>query len=182
MKTFKIITAVLLTLFITNTAFAVKYKKMGEPAPISLTNPTSFNGTYEVERLIIRDGDKLILDSDNDYEVYDDKGIATINMKLNANTVAVDLIYKVQMVGPAFENQNISKYGFMYDSQTFTAQKPANTSLSKALSSIGMTIYDHEDLIWEMPFEKNKSLILKLEKKSDISTIIDKKPFIYVEE
>lgn len=182
MKILKITATLLIILLAAGNALALRYKKIGEPTPISLQNPTSFNGTYEIERLIIREGDKLILDSDNDYEVYDDKGVATINLKLSANTVAVDLIYKMQMVGPAFENTEISKYGFIYDSQTFSAKKNNNMSLSKALTSIGMTVYDHEDLIWEMPFENGKSLILKLEKKSDIATIIDKKPFIYPED
>ena len=152
------------------------------PAPISLTDPLSFNGTYEVERLIIRNGDNTLLDSDNSYDVYDDKGVATINMKISQNNVAVDFIYKMQMVGPAFKRADITNYSFIYDSQTFTAQRPSGMSLSKALSSIGMTIYDHEDLIWEMPFEKGYTLILKLEKKNDISTIIDKKPFIIIED
>ena len=64
-------------------------------------------------------------------------------MKISQNNVAVDLIYKMQMVGPAFKRAEISNYSFLYDSQTFTAQRPSGTSLSSALSSIGMTIYDH---------------------------------------
>ena len=88
----------------------------------------------------------------------------------------------MQMVGPAFERSDISKYSFLYDSRTFTAERPNNMPISKALSSIGMTIYDSEDLIWEMPFENGYTIILKLEKKSDIATIIDKKPFIIIED
>lgn len=162
--------------------FAQTYKYTGKPTPINLTNPLSFNGTYEIERLIIRDGDNLLLDSDNSYDVYDNKGIATINMKINNNNIAVDLIYKIQMVGPAFKRAEISNYTFLYDSITVPAERPNNMPISKALSSIGMTIYDYEDLIWEMPFEKGYTIILKLEKKSDITTIIDKKPFIIIEE
>ncbi len=166
-----------------NTAlYAQTYTYAGKPAPLDLTNPNSFNGTYEIERLIIRNGDTLLLDSDNSYDVYDDKGIATINMKISSDNVAVDLIYKMQMVGPAFKRADLVNYGFLYDSQTFTAARKTNMPLSKALSSIGMTIYDHEDLIWEMPFEKGLTLILKLEKKNDIATIIDKKPFINIEQ
>lgn len=162
--------------------FAQTYKYTGKPTPINLTNPLSFNGTYEIERLIIRDGDNLLLDSDNSYDVYDNKGIATINMKISNNNIAVDLIYKIQMVGPAFKRAEISNYTFLYDSITVPAERPNNMPISKALSSIGMTIYDYEDLIWEMPFEKGYTIILKLEKKSDITTIIDKKPFIIIEE
>ena len=172
----------LVFIVINSTCYAQIYSYGGKPAPIDLKNPLSFNGTYEVERLIIRDGDTLLLDSDNSYDVYDDKGIATINMKINNNNIAIDFIYKMQMVGPAFKRADISNYSFLYDSQKFSTTKQPNTPLSKALTSIGMTIYDHEDLIWEMPFEKGYTLILKLEKKNDISTIIDKKPFIYIEE
>ncbi len=177
----KIILFSLFILCFTFPVYSQTYTYSGRPTPIDLTNPLSFNGTYEVERLIIRSGDTLLLDSDNSYDVYDDKGIATINMKISNNNVAVDLIYKMQMVGPAFKRADIANYGFIYDSQTFTTVRKNNTPLSKALTSIGMTIYDHEDLIWEMPFEKGYTLILKLEKKNDISTIIDKKPFIYIE-
>lgn len=154
----------------------------GHPVPLSLTDPLSFNGTYEVSRLIIRNGDTTLLDSENGYDVYDDKGIATINMKISQNNVAIDLIYKMQMVGPAFKRPNLSNYSFLYDSQTFIANRPSGTPLSKALYSIGMMVYDHEDLIWEMPFEKGYTVILKLEKKSDISTIIDKRPFLIIED
>lgn len=178
----KIILFCLLIISIYSAAFAQNSRYAGVPVPISLTDPLSFNGTYEIERLIIRNGDNTLLDSDNSYDVYDEKGVATINMKINQSSVAVDLIYKMQMVGPAFKRAEISNYSFLYDSQTFTAQRPSGMSLSKALSSIGMTIYDHEDLIWEMPFEKGYTLILKLEKKNDISTIIDKKPFIIIED
>ncbi len=178
----KLILFSLLIISIYSAGFAQSNRYAGVPVPISLTDPLSFNGTYEVERLIIRNGDNTLLDSDNSYDVYDNKGIATINMKISQNNVAVDLIYKMQMVGPAFKRPEISNYSFLYDSQTFTAKRPSGMSLSKALSSIGMTIYDHEDLIWEMPFEKGYTLILKLEKKNDISTIIDKKPFIIIED
>lgn len=177
----KVLLFLILSLLFVTPLYA-QYKYTGKPTPIALTNPLSFNGTYEIERLIIRNGDNLMLDSDNSYDVYDDKGIATINLKISKNNVAVDIVYKMQMVGPAFERSDISKYGFLYDSRTFTAERPNNMPISKALSSIGMTIYDSEDLIWEMPFENGYTIILKLEKKSDIATIIDKKPFIIIED
>lgn len=177
----KIILFSILIMSISSILFA-QNRYAGIPVPISLTDPLSFNGTYEIERLIIRNGDNTLLDSDNSYDVYDDKGIATINMKISQNNVSIELIYKMQMVGPAFKRSEISNYSFLYDSQIFTAQRPQGISLSKALSSIGMIVYDHEDLIWEMPFEKGYTLILKLEKKNDISTIIDKKPFIIIED
>lgn len=172
----------LLFVLLTTTPLHAQYKYTGKPTPISLTNPLSFNGTYEIERLIIRNGDSLLLDSDNSYDVYDDKGIATINLKISNNNVAVDVIYKMQMVGPAFQRSDIAQYNFLYDNRTFTANRTNNMPISKALSSIGMTIYDYEDLIWEMPFEKGYTIILKLEKKSDIATIIDKLPFIIIED
>lgn len=177
----KILLFAILIISISQICFAQTNRYAGLPVPISLTDPLSFNGTYEVERLIIRNGDTTLLDSDNSYEVYDNKGIATINMKISRDNVAVDLIYKMQMVGPVFKKSEVANYSFLYDSQTYTAKRPQGMPLSKALSSIGMTIYDHEDLIWEMPFEKGYTLILKLEKKTDIATIIDKKPFIIIE-
>lgn len=177
----KVFLFLLLSVIFITPAYA-QYKYTGKPMPINLTNPLSFNGTYEIDRLIIRNGDNLLLDTDNSYDVYDDKGIATINLKLSKNNVAVDIVYKMQMVGPAFKRNEISKYSFLYDSRTFTASRPDNMPISKALSSIGMTIYDYEDLIWEMPFENGYTIILKLEKKSDITTIIDKKPFIIIED
>lgn len=176
----KVLWTLIILIIISSSAFAQKYRKMGEPMPISLTNPVSFNGTYKIERLIIRDGDNLLLDSDNDYEVYEDKGVATINMKIGKDNLEIDLVYKVQMVGPAFKRPEIAKYTFIYDSRTFSAKRDAGVPLSKSLTSIGMMVYDHEDLIWEMPFEDGRTLILKFEKKSDISTPIDKKPFIYI--
>lgn len=177
----KVFLVLLLSVMLVTPLYA-QYKYTGRPMPINLTNPLSFNGTYEIDRLIIRNGDNLMLDTDNSYDVYDEKGIATINLKLSNNNVAVDIVYKMQMVGPAFERNDISKYSFLYDSRTFTASRPDKMPISKALSSIGMTIYDYEDLIWEMPFENGYTIILKLEKKSDIMTIIDKKPFIIIED
>ncbi len=178
----KIILFSFLIISIYSVSFAQTNRYTSVPMPLSLANPLSFNGTYEVDRLIIRNGDDTLLDSENVYDVYDDKGVATINMKISQNSVAVELIYKMQMVGPAFKRPEISKYSFLYDNQVFTANRPKNMPLSKALSQIGMTIYDHEDLIWEMPFEKGYTLIMKLEKKTDISTIINKKPFIITED
>ena len=178
----KVLVSFVLIFILISPLYAQTYKFTGKPTPINLTNPLSFDGTYEIERLIIRNGDTLLLDSDNSYDVYDNKGIATINMKISNNNIAVDLIYKMQMVGPAFKRSEISNYTFLYDSVTFPAERPNNMPISKALSSIGMTIYDYEDSIWEMTLEKGYTIILKLEKKSDITTIIDKKPFIIIEE
>ncbi len=153
----KLILSSLLIIIFCSAGFAQKSRYAGVPVPISLTNPLSFNGTYKVERLIIRNSDNTLLDSSNSYDVYDDKGIATINMKISQNNVAVDLIYKMQMVGPAFKRAEISNYSFGLENWL-------------ALMS-GM---------WDKL--KEQFNILKLEKKNDISTIIDKKPFIIIEE
>ena len=45
------------------------------------------------------------------------------NMKISNNNIAVDLIYKMQMVGPAFKRSEISNYTFLYDSVTFPAER-----------------------------------------------------------
>ena len=145
---------------------------------INLTQPSSFNGTYEIERFVIRQGDSVIVDSNDDYKVYDEKGIATIQLRSSNNKVFIDLVYKMQMVGPIFQNPEIGKYNFIYDKRTFTIDRPQGTPLSKTLTSIGMIVYDHEDLLWEFPFEKDLTLILKLEKKYNIATVIDKLPFL----
>ena len=108
----KLILFSLLIISFCSAGFAKTNRYAGVPVPISLTDPLSFNGTYEVERLIIRNGDNTLLDSDNSYDVYDDKGVATINMKISQNNVAVDLIYKMQMAGPAFKRPEISNYAF----------------------------------------------------------------------
>lgn len=145
---------------------------------ITLTNPASFNGTYEIERFVLRQNDTVIIDSDDDFKVYDEKGIATIEIRFNEENVFIDLVYKMQMVGPVFKDNELSKYQFIYDNKTFTTKRPKGTPLAKTLTSIGMIVYDHKDLIWEFNFEKDLTLILKLEKKYNIPTVINKNPFL----
>lgn len=138
--------------------------------------PTSINGTYEIDRFVIKEGDKIILDSDNDFAVADDKGYLTINMTVGKE-ITLEMIYNMQMVGPAFQNPELAKYNFLYDKQTFKMPYTQGQSISAALSTIGMTVYDHEDVYWEMPFEKGKRLFMKIEKESDNIMQLTNKPY-----
>ena len=63
----KILLFAILIISISQICFAQTNRYAGVPVPISLTDPLSFNGTYEIERLIIRNGDNTLLDSDNSY-------------------------------------------------------------------------------------------------------------------
>lgn len=128
--------------------------------------PSSINGTYEIDRFVIKEGDKIILDSDNDFAVADDKGYLTINMTIGKE-ISLEMIYNMQMVGPAFQNPELQKYGFLYDKKTFKIPYTQGQPISTALSTIGMTVYDHEDVYWEIPFDNGKRLFMKIEKESD---------------
>lgn len=138
--------------------------------------PTSINGTYEIDRFVIKDGDKILLDSQNDFAVVDDKGFLTINMNIGKD-ITLEMAYNMQMVGPAFQNPELKKYEFLYDKKTFTIPHSDGKPISTALSSIGMTVYDHEDVYWELPFENNQKLFLKIEKESDNIMQLTDKPY-----
>lgn len=138
--------------------------------------PTSINGTYEIDRFVIKEGDKILLDSDNNFAVADDKGYLTINMTVGKE-ITLEMIYNMQMVGPAFQNPELQKYSFQYDKKTFKIPYTQGQPISAALSSIGMTVYDHEDVYWEMPFENGKRLFMKIEKESDNIMQLTDKPY-----
>lgn len=142
--------------------------------------PTSINGTYEIDRFVIKEGDKIVLDSKNDFAVADDKGFLTINMNIGKD-ITLEMAYNIQMVGPAFQNPELKKYEFVYDKKTFTIPYTQGKPISEALSSIGMTVYDHEDVYWELPFENNKKLFLKIEKESDNIMLLTNKPYYNIQ-
>lgn len=145
--------------------------------PINLAAmPTSINGTYEIDRFVIKEGDKIILDSDNDFAVADDRGFLTINMTVGKE-IKLDMVYNMQMAGPAFQNPELQKYSFTYDKQTFKIPYKEGSPISEALSSIGMTVYDHEDIYWQIPFEKGRKLFLKIEKESDSIMELTNRPY-----
>lgn len=144
---------------------------------LSFRDPQTFNGTFRIERFILRDKDMTLLDSDNEFQVYDDKGIATIVLKMSKSQLQVELIYKMEMVGPAFDTEALKGYKFIFKKKVFTVDIQKFDSVSAALQSMGATVYGSHELIWQLPFEKGKTVTLKLNKKRDIAMPLDNIPF-----
>lgn len=137
-----------------------------KPMPIDLVNnPMSITGTYEIERLVINDGDNIFLDSDNDYTVVDDRGEMSINLNMASN--AIDMAFKMQMTGPAFaKNSAFAPYSFIYENKTINIPADGQNMMER-LGKIGIRVYEHDKIVWEIPFEGTKTIILILEKESD---------------
>lgn len=152
-----------------------------KPVPIDLyNNPLSLNGTYDIERFVINEGDSVILDSDNDYAVDDDRGETTVNIDMTDNTI--NLTFKMQMAGPAFnKGSQLVKYSFIYKNITVAIPETKNgAGLAGSLEQIGLHVYGMSQLAWEIPFEGNKTIILILEKESDKIKNISNSKYIFL--
>ena len=154
-----------------------KYRKKGKMRINLAAVPTSINGTYEIDRLIIRNGEKTLLDSDNDFSIVDHKGFFTINMAINKDNITLEAIYSMQMVGPAFQNPEIKDYAFLYDKKIWTFPFIEGSSLAETLKKIGITVYDSEDIYLELPFESDKKIMMKIEKETDYIMQLTDKPY-----
>ncbi len=138
-----------------------------KPMPIDPdNNPVSVSGTYDIERLIIKDGNNVILDSEDDRAVDDDRGEACIILNMESRTLNIS--FKMQMTGSVFKKGSyLAPYSFIYDKAGFNLPLEANEPLGESLEKNGITIYTMKDVKFEMPFDGGKTLILFLEKDSD---------------
>lgn len=161
----KLLTAmILLTLGLTASAYASDLFE-SKPMPIDLAyNPISMNGTYDIDRLVIREGDRTVLDSEDDYSVRDDKGEATVVFNQATNTI--DVVFKMQMSGSVFQKGSaLAKYAFIYEKRSLTL--PAGGEMLERINKAGMSAYDHDEIVIELPFETGRKLILLLDKETD---------------
>lgn len=152
-----------------------------KPIPINLQyNPLSISGTYDIERFVINEGDNVVIDSDNDYAVDDDRGEAAININTTTNTI--NLAFRMQMSGPAFnKGSHLAKYSFIYKNITIAIPQNDNVSMiTDRLEQIGLHVYGMDQLAWEIPFEDNKTIILILEKESDKIKNISNSRYIFL--
>lgn len=167
----------IITFFLFFILFEAAHAHKSHGSRLSLRDPQTFNGTYRIERFILREKDNTLLDSDNEFQVYDDKGIATIILKLSKSQLQAEFIYKMEMVGPAFDTEALKDYRFIYKKKVFTTDMQKFDSLSAALQNIGVTVYGSHELLWQLPFEKGKTVTIKLNKKRDIAMPLDNIPF-----
>lgn len=150
-----------------------------KPMPIDLiNNPISVTGTYEIERFVINDGDNVFLDSDNDYVVVEDRGEMSINLNMASNVI--DMAFRMQMTGPSFaKNSAFAPYAFIYENKTISIPADGKNMMEK-LEKIGIHVYEHDKIVWEIPFEGTKTIILILEKESDRVRKISNSKYLFL--
>ncbi len=131
-----------------------------------VANPASLNGTYEIDQLLIKKDGVTLLDSEDDdgrkAPIDDSRGDMTINLSGDALTVT----YKMQIEGKIFESDaSLKQYEYMYD--TVSIQLPAGASLAERLETVGVMIYDKDELFLKLVLEDGNTAIFRVEKELD---------------
>lgn len=167
----KKLTALLLFIFTCSTAFADItdfINGLEKPMKVDIANnPVSLNGTYEIERFVIVADKRIFIDSIDKRAVSASKGHVTIDVNITKGEVKSTL--KMQMKGSIFSpGSAFAPYNFIYSNRIIPMSTDKNKSLEEKTADIGMHYYaDENRLIWEIPFEHNKIIIMVLEKESD---------------
>ncbi len=142
-----------------------------------VSNPNSINGFYEIDRMVIKKGDVTILDSEDDdgrdAPIDDSKG--ELSLKLNSSGNTLSATYKHQMQGNIFKsNPELAKYMYVYDKINMSV--PSGKTALEQLTSAGISIYDKDDILWEIKLDDGHTMILVLEKEhDDTKDIVDRK-------
>ncbi len=168
LKTAAALCAAIMVLAFASGAEARKHRYHERPTPIDLAaDPASLNGTYEIDRLVLKSGDKIIVDSDDGRIVRDDKGELAFEMTVG-ESIKINAAFKMQMAGESFsEKQALAPYAFIYDKKSYDLPYKPGSPISDALLGVGMHIYGYREILWELPFRDGITMILKLKKETD---------------
>lgn len=156
-------------LLFTNICFS--YADIDEPMTINIAdNPVSLNGTYDIDRFVILKDKRIFIDSDDKNAITGSKGQVTIDLNITGNIINSTL--KMQMKGNIFgEGSAFAGYDFIYSSRAIPMPfdtKEKKISLEDKISAVGLHYYKNENrLIWEIPFEQDKIIIMILDKQSN---------------
>ena len=151
-------------------AFIDDFKK---PTSISIDNISSYEGTYQIERLVILTKDNVILDTNNRNVVKSYKG--ELSIEINQMTKVIDSTFKFQFREKELKNINSKQkknpYEYIYFSRKIDLVKDIyadSTNIRDNIINAGLHYYAEEKkLIWEFPLTKQKRAIVILEKISD---------------
>ena len=176
----KKLTFFIFVFFITFNSYAV------EESPMAINivdNPVSLNGTYEIERFVILKDKRIFIDSADHNSVSSSKGQVTIDLNITGNMVNSTL--KMQMKGNIFaEGSAFAGYDFIFSSRVIPM--PADTkekklTLEEKTSAIGLHYYKNENrIIWEIPFEQDKIIIMILDKESNTIKNLSRSKYMFL--
>ncbi len=148
-----------------------------------LDNPVSLNGTYEIERFVILKNKHIFIDSADHNTVTDSKGQVTIDLNITNNSINSTL--KMQMKGNIFtKGSAFAGYDFIYMSRIIPMPQDKNNtrlSLEEKTSAVGLHYYKEENrIIWEIPYEQDKIIIMILDKESDTIKNLSKSKYFFL--
>ena len=162
---------IILTVIIILANFTFVFADITEPMTINITdNPVSMNGTYEIERFVILKDKRIFIDSDDKNSVTGSKGHVTIDLNITGNVINSTL--RMQMKGNIFaEGSAFAGYDFIYSSRVIPMLADSSENkinLEDKIAAVGLHYYKNENrVIWEIPFEQDKIIIMILEKESN---------------
>lgn len=143
-----------------------------KPMPVNIeANPVSLNGTYDIERFVIIGNKSIFIDSGDRKTVDGSKGEVTIDLNITGNKITS--VLKMQMDGNVFKTGSVfADYGFIFTKRMIPLEESSpdekKISLEDKLSAAGLHYYAKENkLVWEIPFENDKIIIMVLDKGSN---------------
>lgn len=174
---------VITLLFIFATAF-YSFASNDNPMAINIIdNPVSLNGTYEIERFVILKDKRIFIDSADHNSISGSKGQVTIDLNITGNVVNSTL--KMQMEGNIFTGGSaFAGYDFIFSSRVIPM--PADTkdkklTLEEKISAIGLHYYKNENrIIWEIPYEQDKIIIMILDKESNTIKNLSRSKYMFL--
>lgn len=162
---------IILILLIITLNYTFAFADISDPITINITeNPVSLNGTYEIERFVILKDKRIFIDSDDKNSITGSKGQVTIDLNITGNVINSTL--KMQMKGNIFtEGSAFAGYDFIYSSRVIPMpadSKENKINLEDKIAAVGLHYYKNENrVIWEIPFEQDKIIIMILDKESN---------------
>lgn len=170
-------------LFIAAAAFPV-FAGGNNPMAINIMdNPVSLNGTYEIERFVILKDKRIFIDSSDQNSITGSKGQVTIDLNITGNVINSTL--KMQMEGNIFaEGSAFAGYDFIFSSRVIPM--PADTkekklTLEEKTSAVGLHYYKNENrIIWEIPYEQDKIIIMILDKESNTIKNLSRSKYMFL--
>lgn len=170
-------------LFIAAAAFPV-FAGNNNPMAINIMdNPVSLNGTYEIERFVILKDKRIFIDSSDHNSITGSKGQVTIDLNITGNVINSTL--KMQLEGNIFtEGSAFAGYDFIFSSRVIPM--PADTkdkklTLEEKTSAVGLHYYKNENrIIWEIPYEQDKIIIMILDKESNTIKNLSRSKYMFL--
>lgn len=170
-------------LFIAAAAFPV-FAGGNNPMAINIMdNPVSLNGTYEIERFVILKDKRIFIDSSDHNSITGSKGQVTIDLNITGNVINSTL--KMQMEGNIFaEGSAFAGYDFIFSSRVIPMPldtKEKKLTLEEKTSAVGLHYYKNENrIIWEIPFEQDKIIIMILDKESNTIKNLSRSKYMFL--